>query len=58
MSVMQEQARSRMMKQKGYDKTNSYWDNLRGKPRDYENSGMEYVNTKEGCIVFIIRNNT
>lgn len=42
MSVVQEQARSRMMKQKGYDKTNSYWDNLRGKPRDYENSGMEY----------------
>jgi ferredoxin len=36
-----EQARSRMMKQKGYDKTNSYWDNLRGKPRDYKSSEEE-----------------
>ncbi|KAL5055114.1 hypothetical protein RYX36_035796 [Vicia faba] len=35
------QARMRMMKQKGYDKTNSYWDNLRGKPRDYESSEEE-----------------
>jgi hypothetical protein len=43
--VLQEQARSRMMKQKGYDKTNSYWDNLRGKPRDYKSSGMECEKT-------------
>ncbi|XP_004505463.1 chaperone protein dnaJ C76, chloroplastic isoform X2 [Cicer arietinum] len=34
-----EQARLRMMKQKGYNKTDSYWDNLRGKPRDYDRSG-------------------
>jgi len=44
-----------MMKQKGYDKTNSYWDNLRGKPRDYENSGSECKNTKKSCTIFIIR---
>jgi len=50
MSHLQEQARSRMMKQKGYDKTNSYWDNLRGKPRDYESSGTEYDNRKKKVV--------
>ncbi|KAJ1441870.1 DnaJ domain containing protein [Sesbania bispinosa] len=36
-----EQARLRMMKQKGSDKTDSYWDNLWGKPQDYQRSEEE-----------------
>ncbi|KAF7833865.1 chaperone protein dnaJ C76, chloroplastic-like [Senna tora] len=36
-----EQAKIRMMKQKGSDKTDSYWDNLWGKPKDYKNSEEE-----------------
>ncbi|KAF5744073.1 dnaJ subfamily C member 2 [Tripterygium wilfordii] len=36
-----EQAKLRMMKQKYSGKTESYWDNLWGKPRDYQNSEEE-----------------
>ncbi|XP_057450923.1 chaperone protein dnaJ C76, chloroplastic [Lotus japonicus] len=36
-----DQARQRMMKQKGSDETDSYWDNLWGKPRDYQRSEDE-----------------
>ncbi|KAJ1382848.1 DnaJ domain containing protein [Sesbania bispinosa] len=36
-----EKARLRMMKQKGSDKTDSYWDNLWGKPQDYQRSEEE-----------------
>ncbi|KAL2478689.1 DNAJ heat shock N-terminal domain-containing protein [Forsythia ovata] len=35
----QGQAKVRMMKQKGSDKTQSYWSNLWGNPKDYENTG-------------------
>uniref|UniRef100_A0A2P2KKN0 Protein CAJ1 n=2 Tax=Rhizophora mucronata TaxID=61149 RepID=A0A2P2KKN0_RHIMU len=36
-----EQAKVRMMKQKGLDKTESFWNNLWGKPRDYRSSEEE-----------------
>ncbi|KAK4255671.1 hypothetical protein QN277_008643 [Acacia crassicarpa] len=36
-----EQAKRRMMKQNGSAKTNSYWDNLWGKAKDYKNSEEE-----------------
>ncbi|XP_054812074.1 chaperone protein dnaJ C76, chloroplastic [Prosopis cineraria] len=36
-----EKAKIRMMKKKGSDKTNPYWDNLWGKPKDYKNSEEE-----------------
>ncbi|KAL2496974.1 DNAJ heat shock N-terminal domain-containing protein [Forsythia ovata] len=35
------QAKVRMMKQKGSDKTQSYWSNLWGSPKDYENTEEE-----------------
>ncbi|KAL2496754.1 DNAJ heat shock N-terminal domain-containing protein [Forsythia ovata] len=35
------QAKVRMMKQKGSDKTQSYWSNLWGNPKDYENTEEE-----------------
>ncbi|CAL5342764.1 unnamed protein product [Camellia sinensis] len=34
-------AKVRMMKQKGSDQTESYWSNLWGKPRDYQNTGRK-----------------
>ncbi|CAL5345922.1 unnamed protein product [Camellia sinensis] len=34
-------AKVRMMKQKGSDQTESYWSNLWGKPRDYQNTAVE-----------------
>ncbi|XP_061364495.1 chaperone protein dnaJ C76, chloroplastic-like [Gastrolobium bilobum] len=36
-----EQAKFRMMKQKGSDKTDSYWDNVWGKTREYQSSEEE-----------------
>ncbi|KAI4333832.1 hypothetical protein L6164_018593 [Bauhinia variegata] len=36
-----QKAKMRMMKPKGSDKTDSYWDNLWGKPREYQNSEEE-----------------
>ncbi|KAL4390466.1 hypothetical protein AHAS_Ahas03G0147900 [Arachis hypogaea] len=36
-----EQAKVRMMKQKGTDATNSYWDNLWAKPKEYQSSEEE-----------------
>nr|GMC76832.1 chaperone protein DnaJ C76, chloroplastic [Ipomoea batatas] len=35
------QAKVRMTKKKGSDKTDSYWDNLWGKPRDYQSTEEE-----------------
>ncbi|THG13356.1 hypothetical protein TEA_027506 [Camellia sinensis var. sinensis] len=35
---VQAKAKVRMMKQKGSDQTESYWSNLWGKPRDYQNT--------------------
>ncbi|CAL5351434.1 unnamed protein product [Camellia sinensis] len=37
---MLEKAKVRMMKQKGSDQTESYWSNLWGKPRDYQNTAV------------------
>lgn len=55
MCILQDQARQRMMKQKGSDETDSYWDNLWGKPRDYQRSGMRFAYVKR-FIVLIIGN--
>lgn len=40
LTLLQEKAKLRMMKQKGSDKSEPYWSNLWGKPRDYQKSGM------------------
>ena len=37
---LQERAKLRMMKQQPSDRTESYWGNLWGNPKDYESSGM------------------
>jgi hypothetical protein len=37
---LQEQAKLRMMKQESSGKADSYWDNLWGEPKDYQNSGI------------------
>jgi len=34
MCILQEQARLRMMKEKGSDKADMFWNNLWGKPKD------------------------
>ncbi|THF95203.1 hypothetical protein TEA_023652 [Camellia sinensis var. sinensis] len=45
-------AKVRMMKQKGSDQTESYWSNLWGKPRDYQNTGgSEGESTKSSCSI-------
>ncbi|KAI8007098.1 hypothetical protein LOK49_LG07G00682 [Camellia lanceoleosa] len=36
-----EKAKMWMMKQKGYDQTESYWSNLWGKPREHQSIGLE-----------------
>ena len=38
-SPFQQQAKIRMMQQKDSDKTDSYWSNLWGKPKEYKKSG-------------------
>lgn len=48
-SVLQEQAKVRMMKQKGSDQTDIFWNNLWGKPKDFQGSGIEYENTNGFC---------
>ncbi|CAL5403833.1 unnamed protein product [Camellia sinensis] len=40
-------AKVRMMKQKGSDQTESYWSNLWGKPRDYQNTVVAEEEAKE-----------
>jgi len=45
---VQEQARLRMMKEKGSDKTDMFWNNLWGKPKDLS-SGIGCENTKGFC---------
>ncbi|KAK0589338.1 hypothetical protein LWI29_012880 [Acer saccharum] len=40
-SKVLEQAKIRMMKEKGSDKNESYWNNVWGKPKDYKNSEEE-----------------
>lgn len=45
-SVLQEQAKLRMMKEKGSDKTDMFWNNLWGKPKDLS-SGIACENTKD-----------
>jgi len=44
----QEQAKLRMMRQESSDKTVSYWDNLWGQPKDYQNSGIADSKAKKG----------
>lgn len=39
--LLQEQAKIRMMKKKGSEKTESYWDNLWGDRKDYTKTGRE-----------------
>jgi hypothetical protein len=40
LNLLQAQAKLRMMKQKDSGKSEPYWSNLWGKPREYQNSGM------------------
>lgn len=39
--LLQEQAKVRMMKKKGSEKTESYWDNLWGDRKDYTQTGRK-----------------
>ena len=42
-NLLQEQAKIRMMKKKGSDKTESYWSNLWGSPKDIQNKGELFL---------------
>lgn len=43
LNSLQEQARGRMMKQKGSDKTGSKWGNLWGNAKNYESTGKKDI---------------
>lgn len=45
-----------MMKQEGSDKKNSYWDNLWGKQKDNQSSGMGDVKVQKKYKIPIIGN--
>lgn len=47
---LQEQAKMRMMRQESSGKTDSYWDNLWGQPKDYQNSGIADSKARKGYI--------
>lgn len=40
LNLLQLQAKLRMMNQKDSGKSDQFWNNVWGKPRDYKNSGM------------------
>lgn len=49
-NLLQEQAKIRMMKKKGSDKTESYWSNLWGSPKDIQNKGESYFCRRKSLI--------